>query len=318
MSLTLEQALSGFKLASQVRHLSPRTVEWYYVHLERFVAWMKTQHYPEDLAQIEPSMLRQFLAYLYDKAQAYDGHPLTPRQKRSLSPASVLAFYSSLSAFFHWCVTEELLGQNPMRNITRPKVPHKIVPTFSQDEIKALLKASTELPDDTAARTKAMLLFMVDTGVRITELTTLTVDNTALEDGRALVMGKGAKQRYVYFGSLARKALWRYLTIHRPKPLAGTNWLFLTREGQPLKMRQVQHDLNALAKRAGVTGVHPHRFRHTAAVQFLRNGGNVFALQKMLGHTTLDMVRRYVELASEDVEKAHRLASPADNWGLSG
>ena len=95
-----------------------------------------------------------------------------------------------------------------------------------------------------------------------------------------------------------------------------TTQVFFNYDGMPMKPRMVAEFIHKVARKAGVTNAHPHRLRHTAAVQFLRNGGNVFALQKMLGHSTLDMVRYYVELSQEDVKKVHKTASPADNWGL--
>lgn len=316
MSLSLLQAISGFELANKVRRLSPKTVKWYNDNLVRFAEWTAQQCGPQTLGGITTAMIRSFMHYLIEEARPYEGHRLTATSERKLSPASILAFYSSLSAFFRWCESEELLVKNPMATVARPKVPRKIVPTFSEEEIKGLLSASGSLPQDTGARMKAMLLFLLDTGVRINELTTLKRESLDLELGRALVMGKGAKERHVYYGNTTRKALWRYLELHRPTPGPKNDFVFLTRQGLPLRMRLTQHDLFDLGHKAGVTDVHPHRFRHTAAVQFLRNGGDVFSLQKMLGHTTLDMVRRYVELASEDVEKAHRVASPVDNWKL--
>jgi integrase/recombinase XerD len=84
-----------------------------------------------------------------------------------------------------------------------------------------------------------------------------------------------------------------------------------------MKYRRLARTLEALGRRADVDDVHPHRFRHTAAVEFLRNDGNVFALQMMLGHSTLEMVKHYVELLQQDVQRVHKTASPADNWKLA-
>ena len=111
------------------------------------------------------------------------------------------------------------------------------------------------------------------------------------------------------------KALWRYLAEREPEPTADDP-LFVSLDRYPMDRSSISHMLRELGKRAGVAKVHPHRFRHTMALWFLRNGGDVFSLQRILGHSTLDMVRQYVALAEADAVSAHRRASPADNWRL--
>jgi integrase/recombinase XerD len=126
--------------------------------------------------------------------------------------------------------------------------------------------------------------------------------------------GKGDKERYVYLGKTAKRAIWRYL-IDRQKTDASAP-LFSTTTDRFLDRNNLRHMLNGIARSASVENVHPHRFRHTFAINFLRNGGNIFALQRLLGHERLDTVKIYVHLAQSDLEQAQRIASPADNWRL--
>ena len=157
---------------------------------------------------------------------------------------------------------------------------------------------------------------MLDTGIRLNELLEMRLPNLDVELGRAKVLGKGAKERYVYFGKTTKRALWRYISLSRAEPKSGKDNVFLSEDGWPITTRYLAHILNKVAKAGGVLKVHPHRFRRTAAIQFLRNGGSIFALQKLLGHETLEMVRHYVDLASDDVSTAHQQASPVDGWRL--
>ena len=91
---------------------------------------------------------------------------------------------------------------------------------------------------------------------------------------------------------------------------------FATDKDRPLTRRRILAIINTISKRAGVTDANVHRFRHTFAINYLRNGGDIYTLQRILGHSTLDMVKRYLEIAQADLEKAHRKASPVSNWGL--
>jgi integrase/recombinase XerD len=126
---------------------------------------------------------------------------------------------------------------------------------------------------------------------------------------------KGRKGRVVYLGKAARRSMWRYLA-EREDAADIDAPLFLGHHSRRLRRDTLRQLLKDLGRRAGVKNCHAHRFRHTFAVTYLRSGGDVFTLQAILGHSTLAMVQHYARLAQLDVEKAHRKASPVDNWHL--
>jgi len=150
---------------------------------------------------------------------------------------------------------------------------------------------------------------MIDTGLRVSEVAALRLGDLR-PDGTLKVQGKGSKERIVPVGSTARTAIVRYLGQRGPGRPDDALWL--GRKGE-ISSRGLQHMIRRLKARVGVTGrLSPHSLRHTFARSYLVNGGDVFTLQRILGHTTLDMVKRYVALADVDLVTRHAVASPAD------
>jgi integrase/recombinase XerD len=317
MEISFGQAIKGFQLYNEAAGKSRKTYLWYENNLSIYHKWIEAKigHKPQ-LTEVTHDLLRDFLTEMRLEAEQSEQHPDQLPRKRVRSMRTVRGYFSSLNAFFNWAVREELLIKSPMINLARPKIPRFIPDPFSEQEIRALLTACKSLTERSSMRMGAMLLLLLDSGARVGEILRLKMADLDLEQGRAKVMGKGAKERYIYFGKATKRVMWRYISLARAEPVPNVENLFLTFDGRPLPQRQFAHLLNKLAEIAGVKRVHPHRFRRTAAVQFLRNGGNIFALQKLLGHETLEMVRRYVELASDDVADAHHKASPVDGWRL--
>ena len=169
----------------------------------------------------------------------------------------------------------------------------------------------------TALRNRAIILLLLDTGVRASELCGLAIHHADLNNKRILVMGKGSKERALPISPRTTKTLWRYLTTEQKDEQVNAP-LFLGSHGDPLNRDALLKLLIRLGVKAGVQRCHPHRFRHTFAVNFLRNGGNAFELQMALGHTTLQMVQTYLALAQAqaDLDAAHRRASPVEKWRL--
>lgn len=320
--LTLAQAREGFKLTNQAANKAKKTIRWYDAHLERFETFLLSRSVSNTaiavpvLKDITTEDIRQFITHLQGKTACYEGHPTRPVEPRPLSAYTIRGIVATLSAFFGWAVKEGILNKDPMERIARPKVPKLIKERFSEEDIKKLLDACKRYPQPLELRNRAIILFLLDTGVRANELSTLTLEHVDLEHGRAHVHGKGAKDREVFFGRNTHKALWQYVTQGRPEH-SNCPRFFLTQRGNPITPLELDRILRHLGEEAGVAHVHPHRFRHTAARFFIRNGGDAFSLQRLLGHEGLETTRRYVELEREDVERAHARASPVDHLDLT-
>jgi len=217
----------------------------------------------------------------------------------------------TLRAFGGWLQRELQLDGHPLAGLPIPKVPDVLVPSLTAPELRALLEGANSTRD--SIRDRAILLVLLDTGLRLGELVRLSVGDVDLIEGRCRVMGKGAKERVVPIGGRTRRAL-RALIVTRRRNV-DPDPLFISRRGGRLTPRAVQQLVHRLALAAGVsTRCSPHILRHSFARAFLANGGDVFSLQRILGHSpsSLQVTRRYVQLLDDDLRAVHRRVSPVD------
>ncbi len=281
--LSLGRAIELFLAAKGAEGASPKTLQWYRMVLGRAARDLGADR---ALDALTGPQLRDWLLTL----------------RETLAPISVAGYVRGCKVLGNWCAAEELAEAKALRALRRPKVPHKLVEPLSDDALRRLL-------DGASARDRAVLLLFLDTGLRLSELAGLRlVDLRA--DGSLKVMGKGSRERMVPVGTVARQALIRYLREVGADPNGP---IFRSRRGGPLGGRGIQQLFRRLKLRAGLPGrCSPHTLRHTFARAYLVNGGDAFSLQRILGHATLDMVKRYVALADTDLAQRHRQASPAD------
>lgn len=164
-------------------------------------------------------------------------------------------------------------------------------------------------------RDQAILLCLVDTGIRATELCELRMKDVSIVGREIDVFGKGSKERTLPMSEDTAKAIDDYLANERGSASALAP-LFASHTDDALDRGSLRQLIQRIGERAGVRNAHPHRFRHTFAINFLRNGGDPYSLQVILGHSTMEMVKEYLALAQADLEAAHRKASPVMIWKL--
>lgn len=308
--MRLSQAIDGFMLFKTGEGLSPRTLALYGYHLKQLQMWSSDP----PLDELDQAAIAAFLIYLREEYRpTRSGGDTSP-----LSSQSIYNAWTALRSFYRWAAGA-LDAPSPMAGIPRPKVRNEEQAPFTQDEVKRLLaavkpvKAKRPLSGKRyldALRDRAVIMVLLDTGLRAGELCALKIGDAHLASGRLSIHGKGGKSRQVFLGAHSRPALWRYLQERPDDPAAP---LFVA-NGRPLTRSALYKRLIVIGRSVNIPECRPHRFRYTFAIQYLRNGGDIFTLQALLGHSSMKMVSYYLKLASADVEQAHKRASPVDNW----
>lgn len=306
--MKLTQALDGYWLDKKL-DFSPATIRNYGHTFNQFLDYIGDI----ELQEISSDDIRRYLNYLHTD--------------RGLAKRSVHSHWAILSSFWSWAEKELQIAHIIRGRVARPDYRKRIIQPFMKSDLARLVRATRQTQPwtsrngkrvrskrPTALRDRAIVLTLADTGLRASELTALKVEDYDSERGRFHVRhGKGDKERISLAGSRTRKALWRYLAER--KSSNPREPLFATRDNRFMRRDNLYHLLARLGESAGVTNVHPHRFRHTFAIEFLRNSGSILVLKELLGHENLEMVMVYVQIAERDLDDSSR-HSPADNWQL--
>jgi len=318
-SIELGVLARHFELYNRTEGKSPKTIDWYNLALRQFHRFLVESERSTSLGDLGDTEVREFILYLKERRRWQD-NPYVRKHSGKLAAISIQTYIRALRAFFNWLYQEGYTNENRLARLKPPRAPTKVVEILTQEEIRRVL-GCVDPNASAGARNYAILVLLLDTGLRCGEMRNVELENVNIEGGYLKVMGKGGKERVVPFGATVQKALLRYLLHFRPEPFnPAIQNLFLTLEGNPLTRNPVDMIFRRIARKSGVKRLHPHLCRHTFATNYLVNGGDVFSLQQILGHTTLEMVRRYVNLASAHVTIQHRKFSPMDriNMGRLG
>jgi site-specific recombinase XerD len=309
----LEVLHGAYVVQSEAEGKSASTLRIYGTALRSLCRFLEREGLPTDVTRIGPDEIRSFMAHL-QTTKAFVDHPLTGPQEKGLAGHTVNCYLRAVRAFWGWLIAEEIIDVNPFDKVKVPRAPKKLIQPFDWEQVRSLLGA-VDPGTPEGFRDQALMMTFLDTGMRASELTDLRLEDANVPQRYLKVRGKGGRERFVPIGALVQKNLIRYIGQYRPSPCHPfVDNVFLTRSGAPLTVNRVEAIVEKYAAKAGLTGVRasPHTFRHTFAIFYLRNGGDVFTLQRILGHETLDMVRNYVNLARHDIQEAHLRYSPAD------
>jgi site-specific recombinase XerD len=241
---TFADALSAYRLCARAEGKSPKTVTWIVTGVGYFGDFLGPER--QDLATITGNDLRRFIIEL-QQTPKYRRHPCTRPMAETISLQSIETYARAVRAFFGFLHRESLIETNPMQWVKLPLVPEKVVPTLSEKEVLKLL-AQPDKSTGRGFRDYALMLILLDTAARVSEVATARYDDVDLENGYLRVMGKGAKERFIPMGRKVAMTLLKYRLKHRPQA-TGTDRFWLTVAGGPLEAGRIEKIVaNAVAK----------------------------------------------------------------------
>ncbi|TRW49585.1 site-specific tyrosine recombinase XerD [Aliidiomarina halalkaliphila] len=274
--------------------VSQHTLSAYRSDLSHFARWLEPRAIPLEKAAV--SDIEAYLSALHDQGR---------------NPRTLARFLSAARKFYGWLLHEHLRKDDPTNHVRTPKQPRSLPKTLSEEAVSALLSA----PDAESAlglRDRAMLEVLYASGLRISELVQLQMNQLSLRQGLVRVIGKGDKERLVPLGEEALHALERYLRHGRPELLGKpVDVVFLSTRGKQMTRQTFWHRIRLHSRSAGLPDdVSPHRLRHAFATHLLNHGADLRALQMLLGHADISTTQIYTQVAKARLKQLHAAHHP--------
>jgi integrase/recombinase XerC/integrase/recombinase XerD len=300
----------AFEVYNRTTNKSPRTIHWYNEKLELFQRFLGPEAV---LADIGVQSARSFIADLQGRESKHANNPFTGNRAGALSSSYVQGFARALRAFATWLYEDGYTDTNVLKTLKPPKIQQKVKVPLTDDEVRKFLTVPNK-DEAFGARNYAALFTLLDCGLRASELCDLEVEDAHLDQGYLKVLGKGNKDRLVPIGHACAEALANWRDRFRSQfDLHEEPYLFLDANGGRWSLNALELLVRRTAQAAGLQAVHCHLLRHTFATNYLvKEVGDPLRLQQILGHTSLEMVRRYVAMASIQQSLIDRRASPMD------
>ncbi len=278
------------------RNASPYTVRNYTTDLLDFFQFLTTKGVGS-LKEVDRHVLRDYLSHLMEQGRV---------------KASTARKLSAIRSFYKYLLRERMVAANPIATTASPKLDRRLPSFLTQEEIEQLLEAP-DLSKPQGQRDRALIELLYASGLRVSELVNLNLEQVDLHTREIRVRGKGSKERMVLMGKPAATALNAYLNQGRPSLLGEkrTNAIFLNRYGQRIIERRVQKIIQEYAERAGIDKrVHPHMLRHTFATHLLDGSADLRVVQELLGHANLSSTQIYTHITKSQARKVYLSAHP--------
>lgn len=270
----------------------------YEIDLFKFEEYLKKEN--KDYLNLDYKDISDYIIYL---------------RKSNYESSTVNRNISTLRSFYNFLINDEIIEKNPLSLIKNLKNEKKLPNYFQYKEFVSVYESIKE-ETPLNIRNKLILELLFATGLRVSELVNIEIDNIYLPEKQIKVLGKGDKERIVYYGLHAKMALNNYLKNSRPMLLKNkdSKYLLINNTGSKLTDRGVRKIINQIIKNAGIkTKISPHTFRHSFATIMLNEGASIKAVQELLGHSSIDSTSIYTHLTNNEVRRAYLKAHPRAN-----
>lgn len=316
----LDSAFDLFYGVKQSLRMRDRTLADYKNHWRYFREWLDDKYPDISLNEITQTVLRKYVIYMSNERTKYEGVENRESEGKNLSPTTVAIRLRSLRTMFKFWTEEGLFDVNPAEKLRPPKEDEEEIESFTDEQIRLLLAE----PDDrtfAGFRDKVLMMLLADTGLRINEavnLTTFVVDFKARCLYISSTVEKTRKTRVVPVSVDVIRLLLEL--VNENKAYFDTEHIFITNYGEALKADHFRKRLREYGERAGISEqvrVSPHTFRHYFCKTYLLNGGDLFTLQRIVGHKNITTTRKYIQMDDENVKEQHAQFSPINRLGRS-
>lgn len=295
--MTVYDTFQEFLITQEIKGNSEKTIAYYKNCVCPMIEFVGKQ---TEISELTIDILRKYALYL---------------SRRGISDNSFKTYIKGIKVFLHWLYEEEYTGVNLSEKMKLPKAQRKAIDVLTNTEVKEMF-SSFDTKDVHGLRNYCICALMIDSGLRRSEIIKLKLSDLHIIEGYAVINGKGNKQRLVPLGNISKKYLIKYTNMRKAN--IQTDALFLTKQNRPITNSTIARLFRTLQAQKVVGDhltrrIYPHLLRHTFATTYLENGGNIYALQQILGHTTLDMVKKYVHLTQAKTVVNFKKYSPLDN-----
>ncbi len=290
--MTSAMAFKAFCIDQRIKGNSDKTIKYYGYCVNPLIDFLGKDF---EIEKITILNLKQYVFSLQDK---------------NIASNTIKSYVKGIKAFVSWLYKENYIFEDLSAKLALPKAEKKVINVLTDNEIKKLFSVFNT-KTFVGIRNYCICALMLDSGLRKNEVVRMQLSDLHIAENYVIVKGKGNKQRIVPLGLKSQKYLVKYMVM-RPA-FVVSKALFLTKNYEPIKQGTIDKEFKKLKKVYLTRRIYPHLLRHTFATRYLENGGNIYALQQILGHSSLDMVQKYVHLTQSKNAVYFTNFSPLDN-----